>query len=371
MNDDNLPSVVIYPLSRAVMINLSAISPLQVPQVSYAATTTALDNNETYPFFQRTVASDNYQADALVDLLIQMKWKYISVVYSDDAYGNDLYSIFVEKAKAKSICVAMSPTITVGYSADDFQSVVRVLRGNPQANVVLLLTSDVHTRDLLTAAETLQVNDLQWVGTDTWGSRDYVTEMAPITSRGAITLQFREFVDQDFIDYFSSLNPYNNFRNPWWKLFLSRKFECNLYGYDVPQDYETQCAWDVQTNLADDPQEPEVTYIILAVKAFAVGLHEALLELCPDKTNHLCNEVIENPQVLQDKIRAARVPLDGDDVFQFDELGNGPALYDILNYQMTNNSLNATKVRIGSAIRITLCQTSTVNVACSSNYCAT
>ncbi|XP_072024743.1 uncharacterized protein [Amphiura filiformis] len=326
------------------------VTPLQVPQISYAATTTVLDDNVTYPFFQRTVASDNFQADALLDILKQMNWKYVSVVYSDDEYGNDMYKLISEKKTSKDICVAMSTKISASYDMEGFKSVVRNLRGNPQANVVLLLTSDYDTRDLLLAAESLSITDLQWVGSDTWGSRDYVTAASPITSQGAITLEFKQMIDPGFSAYYSALNPYANIRNPWWKVFISEKYQCNLYGYDVVQRSEwTTCPWDVNTMLAEDPQEPEVSYIILAVKAFAQGLHDAMQELCPDKTDHLCTEVIGNMTVLQDKVRAAKVDYFSDgSTFQFDANGNGPAMYDILNYQKTDDGSATTYALVGS-----------------------
>ncbi len=261
-----------------------------------------------------------------------------------------MYKWTMEKIQEKDICIAMKAKVPAGYDVDGFQSIVRNLRSNPQAKVVLLLTSDYDTRDVLQAAEMLGVTDLQWIGTDTWGSRDYVTAESPITSQGAITLRFRQMPDSQFRTYYSSLNPYSNVRNPWWKTFISRKYQCNLYGYDVPTNSEwTTCDWAVNQRLSDDPQEAEVPYIILAVKAFAQGLDKSLEMLCPNKSDHLCNEVIENSQLLQDNVRSAQVEYFNDgSIFQFDEEGNGPAMYDILNIQGNDGGeFNYTKVSYG------------------------
>lgn len=273
-----------------------------------------------------------------------MNWKYVSVVYSDDEYGNDMFDLMSKKTKSNDICIAMSPKILSNFTDANFEYAVTILRGNPQANVVLLLTSDYDTRDLLQAAERLGINDLQWIGTDTWGSRDYVTQNATVTSLGAITLRFRKLYDDDFYNYFISINPYSNIRNPWWKLFISRKFECNLYGYDVPQNYDHFCAWNVNQRLKEGPFAPEVAYIILAVKMYAKGLHDTMEKLCPNKTDHLCNEVIANHQELQKMVRAAMVTLN-DIPFKFDENGNGPAAYDVLNFQRSDNSYFYAPVR--------------------------
>ena len=56
-------------------------------QVSPLSTNPKLSNKKRYPYFFRTVPSDTFQASAILELLSQHGWKYVSIVYEDNEYG--------------------------------------------------------------------------------------------------------------------------------------------------------------------------------------------------------------------------------------------------------------------------------------------
>jgi len=56
-------------------------------QVSPFSTNPELSNKNRFAYFFRTVSPDNYQAAAIVRLLVEQGWRYVSVVYEDDFYG--------------------------------------------------------------------------------------------------------------------------------------------------------------------------------------------------------------------------------------------------------------------------------------------
>ena len=60
---------------------------LEIPVISYEATDPELGNHKRYPTFFRTIYADDKQAQALVDLIANYDWNYISVVGSDDNLG--------------------------------------------------------------------------------------------------------------------------------------------------------------------------------------------------------------------------------------------------------------------------------------------
>jgi metabotropic X receptor len=59
-------------------------------QVSFFSTSPALSSNERYPFFARTIPSDLYQAEAMVRLVRLFNWTYVSVVYEESSYGQEV-----------------------------------------------------------------------------------------------------------------------------------------------------------------------------------------------------------------------------------------------------------------------------------------
>ena len=303
---------------------------LDIATVSYGATSTMFSNSKMFPHVLRTVPSDEKQAAAMVDLLTEFGWNYISIVYSDDSYGADILEQFRISSGKSSICVAMTLAIKKSDTSSKFESLIDILQTNPQSRVVLLLTSDLHTRSVLQAAERKGVTNIQWVGGDTWGSREYVSLGAELTSLGAVTIQFKESETAGFGDYFTGINAYSNQRNPWWRNFWSDTFQCNLVtGRD---HYDTNCPF-LLTLEEDFIQAPEVTYVVNAVKALASGLHKALMELCPGVTNHLCSNLINDRDSFYNILKTVSFAGADGEPFRFDSKGDGPAEYDIINFR--------------------------------------
>lgn len=82
-------------------------------QISYGATSDAFSDKETFPSFMRTVPSDRWQALAMVQLLNEFGWNWVSVVGSDDEYGQKGQQQFSSMANDASICVAYQGLIPV------------------------------------------------------------------------------------------------------------------------------------------------------------------------------------------------------------------------------------------------------------------
>jgi len=61
---------------------LSATPKYEVPQISFASTSTALSDNTTYPFFKRTIVPDVKQASVAVDIVRFYRWKRVGILYS-------------------------------------------------------------------------------------------------------------------------------------------------------------------------------------------------------------------------------------------------------------------------------------------------
>ena len=56
-------------------------------QVSFFSTSPELSNKQRFEYFLRTVPSDTNQADAMVQIILQLKWTYISILYEESNYG--------------------------------------------------------------------------------------------------------------------------------------------------------------------------------------------------------------------------------------------------------------------------------------------
>lgn len=59
----------------------------QIPQVSYASTSTELSDKSRFEYFTRVVPPDNFQAQTMVEIIKELKWKYVSTVAVEGDYG--------------------------------------------------------------------------------------------------------------------------------------------------------------------------------------------------------------------------------------------------------------------------------------------
>lgn len=68
----------------------------QIPQISYASTAPELSDNSRYEFFSRVVPPDSYQAQAMVDIVKNMGWNYVSTLASEGNYGESGVDAFLQ-----------------------------------------------------------------------------------------------------------------------------------------------------------------------------------------------------------------------------------------------------------------------------------
>ncbi|ESO92204.1 hypothetical protein LOTGIDRAFT_121302 [Lottia gigantea] len=54
-----------------------------IPQIGYSATSMSLSDKGRFGYFLRVVPPDNYQAQALIDLVVNFNWTYISTVHTE------------------------------------------------------------------------------------------------------------------------------------------------------------------------------------------------------------------------------------------------------------------------------------------------
>ena len=78
----------------------------EIPLISFSATSAKLSDKDEYEFFSRTVTSDDFQVPAIIDLLVHFNWTYVSVLYSEEAYGISGYEGLEKKAREKGrVCL--------------------------------------------------------------------------------------------------------------------------------------------------------------------------------------------------------------------------------------------------------------------------
>ena len=77
-------------ISRKALIHSALSVPAaaaQIPQISYASTSTELSDKTRFEYFSRVVPPDYLQAQAMVHVVRALGWKYVSTVAVEGDYG--------------------------------------------------------------------------------------------------------------------------------------------------------------------------------------------------------------------------------------------------------------------------------------------
>ncbi|XP_004343101.2 hypothetical protein CAOG_07242 [Capsaspora owczarzaki ATCC 30864] len=113
---------IVGPSSSSVAIPLDGVtSTLAVPSISSMVSDTELTDAETYPYFVRSIVTDQLQVDAMMRVFSLLGWSHLGIVSSSDLYGIDLRSIVATAAGFDTdvLCdVVIDTTLIARYQAN-------------------------------------------------------------------------------------------------------------------------------------------------------------------------------------------------------------------------------------------------------------
>uniref|UniRef100_A0A8C0IQ85 Glutamate metabotropic receptor 4 n=1 Tax=Chelonoidis abingdonii TaxID=106734 RepID=A0A8C0IQ85_CHEAB len=267
----------------------------KIPQISYASTAPDLSDNSRYDFFSRVVPSDTYQAQAMVDIVKELKWNYVSTLASEGSYGESGVEAFIQKSREDGgVCVAQSVKIPREPKAGEFDKIIRRLLETSHARAVIIFANEDDIRRVLEAAKRAnQTGHFIWMGSDSWGSKISPVLHLEEVAEGSVTIlpkrvsvKDRERIGQD-------------------------------------SSYE---------------QEGKVQFVIDAVYAMGHALHNMHKSLCPGKVG-LCPRMdpVDGVELLK-YIRNVNFSGIAGTPVTFNENGDAPGRYDIYQYQIKNST---------------------------------
>lgn len=169
-----------------------------------------------------------FQARAIADIVLKLKWSYVSLVSSEGLYGDSGSKEFMKQASARRICIATHEKISpaIGHSAYD--AIVASLHKR-NATGVVLFTRVEDSRALLLAVKRAGLyKNFAWIAADGWGTHQKLVEGVEDVARGAITVELQAKAIPGFDEYMKGLTPWQNGRNPWFSEYWQEWFECQL-----------------------------------------------------------------------------------------------------------------------------------------------
>ncbi len=350
-----LNETIVYGISGVVGAASSSVSIavanlfrlFTIPQVSYASTTKVLSDKSRYDYFLRTVPPDLLQARAMADIVTHFNWTYVVAVHSDDSYGSDGISAFIDeltKRNATTACIATTISLPLVASQSDFDDAVQTLTEDwvSNATVVVLFGQLATATGLLDAVMKKQSNDpsfaekaLTWIGSDAWG--DQLPSKYHEVVAGMLSVIPQSNLSKEFDDYFTCLKPENNSANPWFAEYWESFFNCTLSGL---QGF-TPCN-SSQNRISSESgyrQNSKVPFVIDAVDAFAHALHNLIAKNCVFDQLLNCSEVVDissgatsiKGDLLLQSLHDVSFPGESAPLIEFDSNGDQLGGYSIKN----------------------------------------
>ncbi|XP_024866611.1 extracellular calcium-sensing receptor [Kryptolebias marmoratus] len=338
--DPPIPLIIGGDSSITAQILSRILGPLSV---SYTASCPCLSDRQQYPNFFRTMASDIYQAQAIVQLAIRFNWTWVGAVVANNDYGLTAVKIFQEGIQGAGVCLAFVETLQRETIVSDARRAALTIQAST-AKVILVFTWYTDVMQLFLQLAKLNVTDRQFLASEAWStSSDLLQE--PVSRKvasGVLGVAIRSSFLPGFESYIRNLNPSLRPDDKFLKEFWEKQFLCSpgittsSASLPVCNDSETLAR---VHNLFTDTSQLRVTYnVYLAVYAAAHALHS--LFSCPDINNPPGNNTtcllpnqISPTELFQHLSKVKFITPQGE-LFYF-QGADITAKYDLLNWQKT------------------------------------
>ncbi|XP_073671759.1 extracellular calcium-sensing receptor [Paramisgurnus dabryanus] len=298
------------------------LGPFRVPMVSYFSTCECLSDRSKYPSFFRTIPSDYYQAKALASLVQRHGWTWIGALQSDNDYGRNGISAFTKEVEKEGVCIAFVGTILRTYPPSKINEVVELIKQST-VKVILAFVPEGDLYPLMKEVVRQNITGIQWIASEAW-----VTAARPSTP-----------------EMFKSFGGTVGFVVRKMAIPKLGPFLKNISPYSPSQSDFVMCKGDEKLNYTDkffDVTQLRVTYnVYQAVYAIAHAIHKLLF--CKTDQNNLIIQCLNisqiTPKLVSDRLQKVNfVDEYGEKVF-FDENGDPPASYELINWQLRDGEV--------------------------------
>ena len=264
----NIPAIVGPATSDEAILASISVGVFSMAVLSYSATSIELADREKYHNFFRTVPSDYVQTHALLNILKHYNWTYVSTVNSDGNYGQRGMDMLISMFESAGICVSSRNSLPAKATRENYLSVIKNLNKDINARTIVLFTTAEDTNGLLKAAGAQ--SRFTWLSSSAWTADMETIRNAREAAKGAIILNYADINNEDFFNYFKSLNQ-NNTKYRWFEEFWNKTFDCQTQNCTGNEDLRKSVFFG---------KYAAAGAVIDAVKTYAATLECALREFC-------------------------------------------------------------------------------------------
>ena len=169
------------------------------------------------------VPPSRYETAALIDILSNLSWKFVTLIVAEDEIGQKKIQEFTNLAFEQGICVGRIVRISNTANSYDISKAVNTLKQEKNETVVVSLVDSSQIRGILQS----NIEGIQFImGTSIRASRNEIN-FSKNTAKGLLILQHDDTRDEGFNKYFMGLQLASNAYS-WFSEFWSEIFQCTI-----------------------------------------------------------------------------------------------------------------------------------------------
>ncbi|XP_029441472.1 vomeronasal type-2 receptor 1-like [Rhinatrema bivittatum] len=318
-------------------------------QISYASSVVELSDKSRFPSFLRTTPSDEYQSLGIARLITFFKWTWVGILAEDNDYGQIGSQMLKQELVKVGVCVAFYETIPLFYSEKKIQHIVEVVK-TTTARVIVVFSNANNLYPVMLAIAKSDISGKVWIASDGWADHPIFNEEEFLKAlKGTISLSVPTGNIPKLKEYLYDLHPFRTTEDIFVAQFWEEAFGCRWADSIMNQTTypELSKAWKLCTGKEDlrtldipffDITNLRFTYNVYNAVYVVVNALHAMYSCEPGKGpffNGSCGDIRHfEPWQLLHYIREVRFQNTmGREIF-FDQKGNPPAAYDILNWHL-------------------------------------
>ncbi|XP_075433875.1 extracellular calcium-sensing receptor-like [Ascaphus truei] len=323
------------------------------PQISYLATSSLLSVRTQFPSFFRTVPSDVFQSQGLAQLVSYFNWTWVGLLAVDNDYGQEgILATKLDILRAGA-CVAFIEFILISQTDRNAPHISRVI-AESNANVVVVFSSDLFFLPVVEELLRLNITGKSWVASEAWSTSALLSkERYWGVLRGTIGFAMHSGPIPGFREFLNAGQPQKTPDDSFMIEFWEQNFGCKWErpGTKLPNGTR-HCMG--QESLGSTFSTFNVlggTYsVYIAVYAFAWALQDVLtrrLKGCPKSSGGCTDTLAFQPWEVLHSMKSVHFHTKEEKEMYFDSNGDIPALYDIVNWQISSQG-TIQYVKVGS-----------------------
>ncbi|XP_014913703.1 extracellular calcium-sensing receptor-like [Poecilia latipinna] len=327
--------------TRSIAIS-TVLGLYRVPMVSYFATCSCLSDRQKFPSFFRTIPSDAFQVNAMIQIIKHFGWTWVGLLISADDYGLHAAKSFQsDLSPSDGGCLAYMEVLPWDNEPLELKRIVDVMKAST-ARVIVVFAHESHMINLMEEVVRQNLTGLQWLASEAWSTAAVLQtpDLMPYLG-GTLGIAIRRGEIPGLRDFLLEINPNikhnssygNSMVNQFWEFTFQCRFTPPPAGWvenggkvcSGEEDLRT-----VETEFLDIFNLRPEYNVYKAVYALAHALHD-LLRCEPGSGSCAALETLEPWQLVSYLERVNFTTSFGDQV-SFDENGDVLPIYDVMNW---------------------------------------